>query len=461
MLSRDKLSPGRPEPARGEKTVVTQFDDAAAPGVAWPTSLAQDHERELFLLRNVVIAGEIGAIAVPYTLLDLTLHAAPIALAIGSQILLNSFIWHRLRTGQRITERELCAQVLADILVLSVLLYFAGGTTNPFVDLYFVPLAFAAAALPWRYSLVVAVVTTTAHSVIGLYSEALAAPAIAARQGLWLTSIYLSDFLTAALIAYVVYQAAASLRRHERLLVDAREQELNNRRLVELGAMATGAAHELGSPLSTLAVLTRDLQHSYGHLPGLAGDLKIMAGQIEVCKETLSTMLASTGKQRAEGGGRVAVDAFLDGVLARWQKMRPGVRAAISCRGPQPAPQIVADLTLEQAIVNLLNNAADASPEDVELDASWDTERLRLCINDRGAGIDPQAAGQLGHPFFTTKARDRGRGLGLFLTATTVQRLGGRFSLGNRAEGRGACSEIVLPLQRIAIPGEVAHGHAA
>lgn len=438
-----------------------QFDDGTTPAVAWPTSRVQDHERELFLLRNVVIAGEIGAIAVPYTLLDLTLHPAPIALAVGSQILLNGFIWLRLRSGQRITERELCAQVLADILVLSVLLYFAGGTTNPFVDLYFVPLAFAAAALPWRYSLVVAVVTTTAHSVIGLYSEALAAPAIAAKQELWLASIYLSDFLTAALIAYVVYQAATSLRRHERLLVHAREKEFNNRRLVELGAMATGAAHELGSPLSTLAVLTHELQRSYGHLPGLSDDLKIMAGQIEACKETLSTMLASTGNQRAEGGGQVAVDTFLTGLLARWQKMRPGVRSAIRCQGPQPAPQIVADLTLEQAIINLLNNAADASPEDVELEASWDAERLRLRINDRGAGIDPHAAGQLGSPFFTTKARNRGRGLGLFLTATTIQRLGGRFSLGNRAEGGGACSEIVLPLRRIAIPGEVADGRAA
>ena len=420
---------------------------------------AREHGRDLFMLRNVLIGAEIIAVAIPGSLLGLSLPVVPIAVALSIAVLLNILTWQRLRTGPQLRERELCAHVLADVTLLTVVLHFAGGTTNPFADLYFVPLAFAAAALPLGYGLTIATVTTIGHWALGLFSDALAAPALMANKDLWLGSIYLSDFLSAALIAYVVYQVAASLRRHERLLAQAREKELNDKRLVELGAMATGAAHELGSPLSTVAVLLHELQRSYKHVPALCDDLRLMESQIHACKETLTTMLASTGNGRVEGGGAIALDEFIDGVVQRWKNLRPAATVRLRCHGVRPAPRIVADLTLEQAVVNLLNNAADASPDDVELDADWDEHQLRLCVSDRGHGIDAQTAKQLGIPFFTTRSRNDGKGLGVFLTATTVQRFGGRFSLHNRASG-GAEAEMLIPLAPISVSCEPPNGHA-
>lgn len=409
------------------------------------------HTHELVLLRSVMMGGEIAALGLAAGLLDLAIPLAAVVVVLGGQTLLSLPAWRGAREGRPMSSHELALQLCADIVLLTVVLYLAGGTTNPFADLYFVPLAFGAAALPWRHALAVAAAATAGHTLLGLAREIVDVPSAGVRQHLWQVGITLSDFLTAAMIAFVVFRVAARLRLHQRLLSREREQALNNRRLVELGAMATGAAHELGTPLSTMAVLCTELRCSYAHLPSLCDDLRIMSTQIEACKETLSRMLASTGQARAEGGGRVALDAFLDGLFARWQRLRPGVTVRLQRHGPNPAPQIVADLALEQAILNLLNNAADASPSGLDVDARWSGERLDLRIDDDGAGIDPHNLAQVGRPFFTTKQSGGGKGLGLFLTATTIERLGGRFTLGPRPEG-GARAEVVLPLARISIP---------
>jgi two-component system sensor histidine kinase RegB len=126
--------------------------------------------------------------------------------------------------------------------------------------------------------------------------------------------------------------------------------------------------------------------------------------------------------------------------------MRPGVTATAAWHGPCPAPHITADLTLGQALLNLLNNAADASPDRVEIEGYWDEAEIRLRILDRGPGLSPEAERCAGQPFFTTKGH--GTGIGLFLSNATIERLGGRVTLLNR-EGGGAVTEVRLPLTKL------------
>lgn len=419
---------------------------ATAPGDA-----AANHARELILLRSVMIAGELMAATLAAGMLALPVPYPAVTAILVAQVALNVFAWRRARQREPMPAGELTAHLIADVVILTAILNFLGGTNNPFADLYFVPLAFGAATLPWKHGIAIAAAATAGHSLLGLLSESIAIPASASQ--LWTVGIALSDLLTAVMIAFVVFRVAARLRHQQHLLTREREQALHNRRLVELGAMATGAAHELGSPLSTMAVLATELRRSYRHLPSLCDDLQIISTQIEACKETLTRMLTSTGQARAEGGGRVSVDQFLGGLLERWQRLRPGVACRVIRNGPQPGPLIVADLALEQAILNVLNNAADASPSGVDVYARWSGQQLVLRVEDDGAGIDPHNLAHVGRPFFSTKRANGGKGLGLFLTATTIERLGGRFTLGPRPAG-GARAEITLPLKQIMLANQ-------
>jgi two-component system sensor histidine kinase RegB len=132
-------------------------------------------------------------------------------------------------------------------------------------------------------------------------------------------------------------------------------------------------------------------------------------------------------------------------LIERLRSLRPGVQVRLNAEGAQPAPRLVVDQTLSQAILNVLNNAADASPDHVEVDLRWDAERFEILICDRGPGIEPALAAVAGEDVLTTKDPGQGLGLGLFLAHTTVQRLGGAIRLYNR-EGGGACTQLWLPL---------------
>lgn len=427
-------------------------EHAAAPALATAARRkpAASHERDLILLRSIIIVGELMAAGLAAGLLALDVPYQPVAVALLVQVALNVLAWRRAQQGEPMAPGELSAHLLADVLILTAILYYLGGTNNPFADLYFVPLAFGAATLPWKNGITIAATATAGHTLLGFLSDAVHVPSSGNAQDLWAVGIALSDLLTAFMIAFVVFRVAARLRHQQHLLTREREQALHNRRLVELGAMATGAAHELGSPLSTMAVLATELRRSYTHLPGLCDDLQIISTQIDACKETLSRMLTSTGQARAEGGGRLSVDQFLARLFDRWQRLRPGIACRVTRDGPQPGPLIVAELALEQAILNVLNNAADASPTGLDVHARWTDQSLTLRVDDDGAGVDPHNLAHVGRPFFSTKRAGGGKGLGLFLTATTIERLGGRFTLGPRPEG-GARAEITLPLTQIVV----------
>ena len=130
----------------------------------------------------------------------------------------------------------------------------------------------------------------------------------------------------------------------------------------------------------------------------------------------------------------------------RWQKSRPDIKLQSDFQGTIPAPSIVVDQTLDQALLNILNNAADASPDNVEVNGQWNQQTLTLVVSDRGSGLSPELAEKAGESILSTK--QDGMGLGLFLTYTTLERLGGEVRIFNR-EGGGVKCQITLPLSTI------------
>jgi two-component system sensor histidine kinase RegB len=219
--------------------------------------------------------------------------------------------------------------------------------------------------------------------------------------------------------------------------------------VLRIGTLAAGAAHELGTPLTTMSMLVGELQRE-ADVPERRRDMAILAAQIETCRQALSNLRAAAGHARAEGGGPEKFDVFLSSVVARFRAMRPDVPLRAHWDGPRPAPEIFADASLRQSLLILLNNAADASPHRVDMTARWDDVSLCMTVADDGDGVSPDRIDQMGRTFFTTKAPGQGTGLGLVLTASTVSRLGGTVRWSNRADG-GLAAEVRLPLARLLV----------
>jgi len=422
-----------------------------------PEETARRNYYRLFLLRNIEIAAIGLGLAIATLVFELTLPLAALLVILALINGLNVFTWFRLKTGQRFNDREIFVQMLLDVAGLTGVFFYTGGASNPFVWFYLLPLMIAATILPRSYTWTMACITVASYSALFFIGVPMAGHGLHASGfqmhvfGMWLGFV-----MSAGVVAVIIVNMAHSLRQRDRKLAKAREQALQNERLVALGTLATGAAHELGTPLGTMAILTAELEKEYtapGH-PDLHRKLGILSGQIRRCKETLSVISASAGAGRAESGHRMHLGKYLDAVISEWQSQRQSATLESRIDGLGPASEIIAERTLTQALINVLNNAADASPDHVTLEASWTLPELTLAISDRGPGLSKEVQDQLGKIPVTTKTE--GLGVGLYLAHATIQRLGGTLVIQNRAQG-GTMVRITLPL--LAGTATIPHEH--
>lgn len=408
--------------------------------------------RRYVALRNIAIATQLITLAVVWKILQLELGWQPMLLIIAALAAINLLTWLRLRSSIPVSNLELFAQLCVDVLTLSVLLYYGGGSTNPFISLFLLPLVIAAATLPPRYTWSMAMLTAACYSLLMVYYIPLPHTHNAGDDsfnthvlGMWIGFV-----ISAAVVAYFVVQMAQAVRSRDEALARVREETLRNERIVALGTQAAGAAHEMGTPLSTMAVVIGELRHDVADTqPTLRDSLTLLDEQVRGCKRILDKIMAN-----AQDSGAVSprpVDELMKEVLDEWQLLRPAAQYRYSSPdkggpGGVAVPRISADITLRAALMNLLNNAADASPQAIEILADWDNSTFKLEIRDHGAGLSVAAELNAGSAFFTTKAE--GRGLGLFLANATIERMGGTVRLFNHAEG-GAITVLTLPIIKV------------
>jgi two-component system sensor histidine kinase RegB len=195
--------------------------------------------------------------------------------------------------------------------------------------------------------------------------------------------------------------------------------------------------------LGTMAILIGEIETECARNQGLLEKMKILREQVARCKKALSVMSATAGEIRAEAGHAMPLSAYLDATVDSWRGQRPGAELDYQKSGPLPAPSILAEQTLTHALVNILNNAADVSPQGVGLIARWDLKRAYLDIIDHGPGIAPSVSEHLGKAPVTTK--EHGLGVGLFLAFATIERMGGSIEMVPRPEG-GTRTKLQLPL---------------
>ncbi len=347
------------------------------------------------------------------------------------------------RRNKPVTAWELFAYLQLDVLALALLLFFSGGASNPFVSLLLLPLTVAAALLPAGQVWVMAVVTVALYTALMFHYWPLPGILTCYSPGfqLHLWGMWLVFAISALLIAGFVARLAAALRIRDRQVAQLREQALRDEQILALGLFAAGAAHELGTPLSTIAVLTREMEISRAADSELCADLGLLRQQVDACKAILGNLLRNANLA-VDREARQPLDTLLEHLRNRWQLLRPGVPLAVRCSGSSPSPTVAAPQTVCQTLLNLLNNAADASPHSVNLEGRWEGERVVIEIRDRGAGLTPEALRHAGDAFFSTK--EDGAGIGLLLANAALERLGGQVSLWRDPRGE-TCTRVDLP----------------
>ena len=399
--------------------------------------------RRLVNLRSLAITAQLFTLWVTWRALKLELQWLPMLAGIATLVAINFFTLLRLRSSRPVTSPELFAQLCADVFVLSLLLYYAGGSANPFVSLYLLPLVIAAATLPSSYTWSMAALTTSCYSWLMIYHLPLPYKDMEMDMdnafNIHVIGMWMGFVISAMVVAYFVVKMAQAVRSRDELLVQVREEIMRNERIVALGTQAAGAAHELGTPLSTMAVVIGELQHEGNDPDELQDSLILLDEQVRGCRRILDKML-----HNAQLTGAVTVqaaDQFISEVLNEWQLLRPAAKYQYSSN--EPMPNIRVDVNLRAALMNLLNNAADAGEHAIEISTRYDDAHFIVQISDDGPGLSEEVTLKAGSAFFTTKPE--GRGLGLFLANATIERMGGTVRLFNR-EGGGATTELALPI---------------
>jgi two-component system sensor histidine kinase RegB len=405
-------------------------------------------------MRWIAIAIQLAFVLVASVFFDAPILLTPVLAICALQALLNlPALWRRVAAAA--SERVATfAQMLIDVLALTGIAYFAGGASSPLISLYLPLIAVAATILPPRLASVLAAISIGCYSLVSLVHAPTHVhdPAEAFRShliGMWV--IFVCSALT---ISWFVVRLNATIRSRDAALAAARETALRNERVVALGNLAAGAAHELGTPLATMAVVVGELAADPSLSPQVKSDVDLALAQVRECKRIITRLAARAGSSRAEAVQPVSADAWIEQLVERWRRQRPQVVPDVRIEGAIPGPRIAADVTLEQALLNLFNNAADASPGHVGIHAGWDSQHIQVDVLDRGQGIPLEISGRLGLDLVST--RDEGGGMGVVLALSAVEQSGGTLSFTSRAGG-GTLAKVLLPLASIG--ATAAHGY--
>ena len=444
--------------------LLTRIAPSAASAAEANVEYAAGHKNMLQLieLRWIAVIGQVTTIAGAILIFDINLPLVHMLQVLACLIAFNiasHLRWHERRP---VANSELFMALLVDVATLTVLLYLSGGTTNPFAFLYLLQIIISAVLLEAWSTWTIVVITLICLALLAVFAQPLALPFDHARgiASLYVQGMLICFALNAALLVIFISRISGTLRAKAAQLADLRQRAAEEDHIVRMGLLASGAAHELGTPLATLSVILGDWKRmpAFRDNPLLAEEIAEMQTQLLRCKSIVSGILLSAGNARGESAVRTTIHTFLDGLAEEWEERRQAPHFEYENGIADDVP-VAFDSALKQTIDNLLDNALESSPDWVRLEASVEEDTLRLVVTDRGPGFAPAMLAQFGKPYQSTKNR-AGGGVGLFLVVNVARTLGGAVSARNRAEaGEEGGAEVVLtiPLASIALPVEGEH----
>jgi len=403
-------------------------------------------------LRWMAVIGQTAAVLGTHFGLRLELPLAACLACVASSALLNIGLRWRFPVSLRLDDSWATIILGFDIVQLAALLYLTGGLVNPFSILMLAPVMISAASLPparmialLGLALAASTALTFVHRPLPWISgQTLQLPALYSL-GAWAALAIGAVFIT--IYAYRVAEEARQLARALTAteLVLAREQHLT-----QLDGLAAAAAHELGTPLATIATAITEMTRLGPPAGAFAADLKLVAGEIDRCR-TILGKLTSLDEAGVGPLGELGLSHLIEEVVAPHRNF--GVRLETALHGEAPEPVCRRNPGMIYGLGNLLDNALDFARHRVVISAAWDAAVVTIVIADDGPGLAANVIGRIGEPYVTTRSRKPesessaiGLGLGLFIAKTLLERSGGTLSLVNAAlPEMGARASIVWP----------------
>lgn len=403
----------------------------------------------LIQLRWLAVAGQVLTIAIVHWGLGINLPMGWLLIAPAGLIVINLITAPLTRRRKGVPDFEILLALCADVAALTWLLFFTGGSTNPFAPLYVMQIVLAAVLLKPAYAWGFVAVNSVLMCGLTIWNIPLKLPQEGALVVDLLQSGMLVNFtLIAVLLVVFVTLTSKNLRARDAYLADARQQAAEQDHIVRMGLLASGAAHELGTPLASLSVILSDWKRMpvVAKDADLTGDVHDMQAEVERCKTIVTGILMSAGEARGQAPTVTSLKTFLEEIIEEW-RAKAGSEVLVTLGLSSQNPQIIADAALKQVFSALLDNAQEAGAKRMVVNLDHDEDRLIIGFNDDGPGFAPHILEKLGQPYQSTKAR-AGAGLGLFLLVNVLRKMGGSVAATNRRDG-GASVQLTLPLDAV------------
>jgi two-component system, sensor histidine kinase RegB len=393
----------------------------------------------LTLIRWIAVVGQAFTILFVHISLGISLPLVPLLAAVLLSALVNLPLTFLTAPSTRVNERSAGTLLAYDILQLAFLLALTGGLQNPFSVLLLVPITISATILSLRMTVMLCALVILTLSLLGIaptqlpwQTDHLMLP------GLYMLASWIALVLATMLIAGYAWRVADEARRISDALAATHMALAREQQLSALGGLAAAAAHELGSPLATIAVTSREIANSLPTDSPVAEEVALLVSQSQRCREILYSL-----GQRTEDSGhapfdRVPLAHLLDEIVRPYRE--PTVRLAIATHRTsgedQPDPLVVPTPELKHGLITLIENALEFAKSRVDLRVILRGERIELCIEDDGPGFSDEVLERLGEPYISTRREHGGLGLGVFIAQTLLARTGATLQFGNT--GRGA-----------------------
>ncbi|HEX4334271.1 MAG TPA: ATP-binding protein [Polyangiaceae bacterium] len=422
----------------------------------------------LVRLRWATILGQALLIVVVHFWAKIRLPLEPLAgiLSLEAAVNVGATVW--LRRAARVGEAVIALALAADVCCFTGLLYFTGGPMNPFSFLYLVHIALAALVLPPRWTWPLVLLSVSASAALFVRHVPLPMDAFSHAHhhmtangeplSMHLRGMWVAFATAAAFIVYFMHRVTRALADREVDLARARDRGARTEKLASMATLAAGAAHELGTPLATIAVVAKELERPVEQR-SVAEDARLIRQQVERCRSILSQMAGDAGESPGELPSRIALSVL---VRAAIERLPAPARVRIEwARGVDADGAINVPLhAVTRALRNVLKNGIDASDDAAEIVLQvlhGKDGGVVFEVVDFGAGMSPEVLSRATEPFFTTKDSGRGMGLGLYLTRTVFDLLGGKLDIESKV-GRGTRVLCTLPAACIAMRSPLVAG---
>jgi two-component system sensor histidine kinase RegB len=406
----------------------------------------------LLRLRWITAVSQTAAILVAKRLLPEEITATPLLALVAFGALSNAALLWRLRKPEPVRPALPGLVLGLDVLLLTGLLYGSGGAANPFTAIYLLHITLAAVVMRGLWAWVLGLLSISGFGLLFFYNvhvHSLAHMDHSAGAGisLHLVGMWVAFAITAALIAAFVGLVTKALRQRDEELAALRDLTARQSRLAALTTLAAGVAHELGTPLGTIAVAAKELQRTAEALGGQGSDIALDAALIreEVgrCRRILDQMADPSGTTLGEAFQTLVwsdLEAELTAGFAPEDRSRVSFQWPGGPCGPMPRCGLV------RALRALVSNALEATPRPGSVRIlGWEEEGTwHLKIEDHGTGMAPEVLARVGEPFFSTKPTGAGLGLGLFLARTFAEQLGGDLQVAS-SPGQGTQVQLSWP----------------